>query len=148
MEVYGMACPNPECENFGRRGTGEIVRASRLGKRRRRQRFRCNACGRTFVGTSGTFMYGLRIPREAFLDVLLRHHSGETIQSIAESIGVGKDTVLRVFDKTPAYREQVKEALVAGCDVPARTAEEIVQLMEHRARQKKTQRRLARAATG
>jgi len=148
METHAVACPNPACDNFGRRRSRDIVAVSPVGKDKKRERFRCKACGRKFVATCGTFMYRMRIPEGAFLDILRRHHRGQTIADIAASIGVSTDTVLRVFDRTLPYREQVNEALIMECSLPARTAEEIVQLMEHRVRQRNTQRRQRARETG
>jgi transposase-like protein len=141
MELHTVACPNPACCNFGRHAAADIVPSSSLGKQGQRERFRCKACGRKFVATCGTFMYRLRISKEAFLGILKRYHGGQTIGDIAACTGVSTDTVLRVFDRAPAYREQVKEALIMEGGVAATTAEEIVQLMEHRARQRSRHRR-------
>ncbi len=68
MAVSDRCCRYADCPQRNEFGTGNIVEHSRfrLANDSRRRRYRCNACGGSFVSTLGTPYYRLRCSQNDF----------------------------------------------------------------------------------
>ena len=65
--VTKRACPNAQCAMWDKAGKGNVVLHGFLKLRRgRRRRYRCKACGRTFVSSLGTPYHRLKCTRAQF----------------------------------------------------------------------------------
>lgn len=65
MEASRQFCPNLDCKARGQLGQGNIVIHSR-----KRPRYRCKTCGKTFSAKEGTLLAGLRNPMEVIVIVV------------------------------------------------------------------------------
>ena len=93
-KTFNQACPNRDCEQFGRKNSDNIRPHSFYKtKSGRRRRYRCKTCGKTFASTVGTPYYRLKKPRRVFDEVAALAVKGVSISSIARAKGLAWNTV-------------------------------------------------------
>src|SRR5579864_687077 len=91
MDATKQFCPNLECKSRGEIGQGNIVIHSR-----KRLRYKCTTCGRTFNYRTGTAIEGLRKPTELFTTVTSLLAYGCPIQAIVYTYGLDERTPRRL----------------------------------------------------
>jgi transposase-like protein len=113
-DLSNEACPNPQCEFFGKQGQGNIVsNGSHAGQGGRRVRkLRCKQCGESFCERSGTIFYDLRSSEEKVLMALKLLVKGMPLRGVAEVMGVKLDTVRHWLRVAAEHSEQVNALLV------------------------------------
>ena len=84
MDPSKAFCPNVMCSARGQIGKGNIVIHER-----KRQRYRCKACKRTFSARRGTMFEGLRKPLDLIVIVVTLLTYGCPIQAIVHAAGLG-----------------------------------------------------------
>ncbi len=99
--------PNEACKARGQVGQGNIVSH---GKKRRR--YRCKECGKTFSAQAGTMFAGLRKPTELVVIVVTRLAYGSPIQAIVHAFGLDERTVADWRDRAGKHCEAVHQGLV------------------------------------
>jgi hypothetical protein len=103
-QVFG---PNLDCQARGQVGQGNIVIHGR-----KRPRYRCKTCGKTFSAKEGTLFAGLRKPTEMIVLVVTLLAYGCPVQAIVHAFGVDERTVASWRDRAGRHCEQVHHALV------------------------------------
>src|SRR6266699_5911641 len=83
MEPSEQFCPNLACCARGQIGQGNIIIHDR-----KRQRYRCKICGRTFSARRGTMLEGLRKPTELIVIVVTLLAYGCPVQAIVKAFGL------------------------------------------------------------
>ena len=107
MAASTQFCPNVECKARGQVGQGNIVIHSR-----KRPRYRCKTCGKTFSGKQGTMFAGLRKPTEVIVTVVTLLAYGCPVQAIVQAFGLDERTVASWRDRAGKQCEQVHQVLV------------------------------------
>jgi transposase-like protein len=107
MNASQVFCPNLECMARGKVGQGNIVSHGR-----KRPRYRCKTCGKTFSAKEGTLFAGLRKPTEVIVIVVTLLAYGCPIQAIVHAFGLDERTVARWRDRAGMHCERVHQALV------------------------------------
>ncbi len=107
MNTSQVFCPNLECIARGQVGQGNIVSHGR-----KRLRYRCKSCGKTFSAKEGTLFAGLRKPTEVIVLVVTLLAYGCPVQAIVHAFGLDERTVARWRDRAGAHCERVHHALV------------------------------------
>ena len=107
MNASQVFCPNLDCKARGIVGQGNIVIHGR-----KRPRYRCKTCGKTFSAKEGTLFAGLRKPTEMIVMVVTRFSYGCPVQAIVQACGLDERTVANWRDRAGAHCEQVHHALV------------------------------------
>lgn len=79
---------------------------------RKRPRYRCKTCGKTFSAKEGTLFAGLRKPTEVIVVVVTLLAYGCPVQAIVHAFGLDERTVASWRDRAGAHCEQVHHALV------------------------------------
>lgn len=105
-----VACPNPACQFFGKKGLKNVVKRGK--KPNGTLNYTCTACGRCFVRTAGTIFYRSRIRRKEAKQLanLLVEKIG--IRGISRVTTRNKNTIMLFTDKL-AYRcKQANEFLL------------------------------------
>jgi transposase-like protein/IS1 family transposase len=100
-------CPNATCSARGQRGLGTIVIHDR-----KRQRYRCKACRKTFSARRGTMFEGLRRPMDLIVIVVTLLSYGCPIQAIVHAFGLDERTVADWRDRAGAHCQQVHQAII------------------------------------
>ena len=106
----------------GQVGPGNIVIHGR-----KRPRYRCTTCGKTFSAKTGTLFEGLRKPTELIVIVVTLLTYGCPVQAIVHAFGLDERTVAAWRDRAGAHCQQVHEALIeqASLDLVHVQADEI-----------------------
>jgi IS1 family transposase len=90
------SCPNPQCGQFNRPGTGNIVHRSWTGQHKHIERLRCTVCSREFSEREGTLMARSKLP-EATVERLLKcQRWGVCDEGTADICAVDLKTVHRL----------------------------------------------------
>src|SRR5229473_548193 len=100
-------CPNQHCSARGKVGQGNI---ESHGKKR--PRYRCKTCGKTFSAEAGTMFEGLRKPKALIVIVVTLVAYGCPTQAIVHAFGLDERTVARWQKRAGKHCQQVHEALV------------------------------------
>ena len=107
MDPQQSFCPNLDCPARGHTGRGNI----KIHDRKRR-RYRCLICKRTFSERAGTpFLYA-HTPTETITKVLTLIAFGCPIPAIEAAFGFQRRTVRHWLDKAGAHSKTIHEALV------------------------------------
>lgn len=108
MSASQVFCPNLECMARGQVGQGNIVSHGR-----KRPRYRCKTCGKTFSEKEGTPFAGLRKPTEVIVLVVTLLAYGCPIQAIVHAFKLDERTVAAWRDRAGAHCRRVHEAIIA-----------------------------------
>src|SRR5215467_2253531 len=88
MDASQVLCPNPACQARGKIGEGNIISHGK-----KRARYRCKTCGKTFSAQAGTMFEGLRKPKALIVIVVTLLAYGCPIQAIVQAFGLDERTV-------------------------------------------------------
>src|SRR5260370_23498033 len=91
----------------GKGGEGNIVSHGK-----RRARYRCKTCGKTFSAQAGTMFEGLRKPKELIVIVVTLLAYGCPTQAIVQTFGLDERTVASWRDRAGNHCQQIHQALV------------------------------------
>lgn len=104
QEVF---CPNHECKARGQSGAGNIVSHGR-----KRLRYKCKSCGKTFSGRQGTLFAGLRSDSTLVVIVITLLTYGCPVQAIVQAYGLDERTVADWRDRAGRHCERVHQVIV------------------------------------
>jgi transposase-like protein/IS1 family transposase len=107
MDASQVFCPNLDCMARGKIGAGNVVS---YGKKR--ARYRCKTCGKTFSAQAGTMFEGLRKPKTLIVIVVTLLAYGCPIQAIVQAFGLDERTVASWRDRAGKHCQQVHQAVV------------------------------------
>src|SRR3989442_11391399 len=107
MNASTVFCPNQQCMARGKIGQGNIVIHGR-----KRPRYRCKECGKTFSAQAGTMFAGLRKPTELVVVVVTLLAYGCPIQAIVHAYGLDERTVASWRDRAGQHCEKLHQALM------------------------------------
>lgn len=106
MNPEAQFCPNSACHASGQTGSNNIKVHSR-----KKRRYKCTCCGKTFTESKGTAVYGLKKPAELFILVVTLLVNGCPPQAIVAAFGLDPRTVaswqMRAGDHTRQVHEHV-----------------------------------------
>jgi transposase-like protein/IS1 family transposase len=107
MKASQVFCPNLECKARGEVGQGNIVSHGR-----KRPRYRCKTCGKTFSAKEGTMFAGLRKPTEVIVMVVTLLAYGCPVQAIVHAFGLDERTVASWRERAGNHCQHVHQAVV------------------------------------
>jgi len=151
-QFIDTACPNEQCPNYNKTGTGSIVSngtyTTQSGKV---HKFICRECGSVFSERKGTAFYDIRSPVEKMILAIKLILQGLSLRAVSVVIEVKLDTVRFWLMKSAAHAEQVNEALVKEIKVNRVELDELwsfVRKKNFRGWQKARKKRMAHAGSG
>lgn len=106
MEIRNSYCQNSKCSDYGKKGLGNIVFYDHYGKRGRKL-LRCKTCNHRFSERKGSIFFGLHTDEKTIRKTLRCLSEGKSIRATASIIGIDKDTVHRIFERTRANYEKI-----------------------------------------
>jgi transposase-like protein/IS1 family transposase len=107
MDASQVFCPNLDCMARGKIGEGNIVIHGK-----KRQRYRCKTCGKTFSAQAGTMFEGLRKPTTLIVMVVTLLAYGCPVQAIVQACGSDERTVASWRDRAGKHCQQIHQTLV------------------------------------
>jgi len=114
LAQVGDFCPYADCPDYGTPQSARQTNLETYGlTHSRRQRYRCKACGRTFVETQGTLFYRRRTSADNILEALALIAEGSRVSSIARVKGHKEDTILDWLREAACHVEAIEAALLA-----------------------------------
>lgn len=102
MDASKQFCPNLPCSARGQIGQGNVVVHAR-----KRPRYKCKTCGKTFSANAGTMFAGLRKPIELIVIVVTLLAYGCPLQAIVHAFGLDERTVADWRDRAGKHCEKV-----------------------------------------
>ncbi len=102
MNASETFCPNAGCIARGKIGQGNIVIHGR-----KRPRYKCKTCGRTFSAKEGTMFAGLRKPTSLIVIVVTLLAYGCPLQAIVHAFDLDERTVANWRDRAGSHCEKV-----------------------------------------
>ncbi len=61
-DLSRFCCQNPQCADYGKRGTGNLTACMRFGKEKRLRLLYCRTCHARFSERKGTPLFEARLP--------------------------------------------------------------------------------------
>jgi transposase-like protein/IS1 family transposase len=107
MDAVQVFCPNQQCKARGQIGQGNIVIHGK-----KRPRYRCKTCGKTFSAHTGTMFEGLRKPKSLIMVVVTLLAYGCPVQAIVQALDLDERTVAAWRDRAGVQCQRVHEAIV------------------------------------
>jgi transposase-like protein/IS1 family transposase len=107
MDTSKVFCPNAMCSARGQSGEGKIAIHDR-----KRQRYRCKVCTKTFSARQGTMFEGLRKPVKLIVIVVTLLTYGCPVQAIVHAFGLDERTVADWRDRAGVHCQHVHQAIV------------------------------------
>src|SRR6266480_3980600 len=107
MDTSQAFCPNLACSARGQHKQGNIVIHDR-----KRQRYRCKVCKKTFSARQGTMFEGLRKPMDLIVIVVTLLSYGCPVQAIVHAFGLDERTVADWRDRAGVHCQQVHQQII------------------------------------
>lgn len=107
MDASEQFCPNSACSARGKRGAGNISIHGR-----KRPRYKCHLCKKTFSARKGTLFEGLRTEEEKVTMVVTLLSYGCPLQAIVHAFGLDERTVAAWQKRAGEQCQRVHTALV------------------------------------
>jgi transposase-like protein len=111
-DLAHFCCQNPDCPDYGQRGTGRLTVCGHYGKQARRLLY-CKTCKYRFSERKGTPFFQSRLPDEQVVSILHHITEGCGVRKTGRLTGVDKDTVVRYSLRAGKHACQSHDDLVA-----------------------------------
>jgi len=107
-----LACPNPECSDYTRRGAGNLRLHGWSGRGKRIRCLRCATCGCDFSQRANTPLFGLRTDEDTLAAIARHLAEGVGCRATARLTGVSLNTVLRFTARFGKHAELFHDCMV------------------------------------
>jgi len=107
-----LACPNPDCSDYGRRGAGNLRLHGWSGRSKRIRCLRCATCDTDFSERANTPLFGLRTDEDVLVAIARHLAEGVGCRATARLTGVTLNTVLRFTHRFGKHAELFHDCLV------------------------------------
>ena len=95
LPLSAFCCQNERCEDYGKKGLGNIYQHLWTNRAKTIRNLRCRRCQKEFSERKGTVWYQSKLPREKAL-ILVRHLAeGDGIRKTGRLVGATQGTVIR-----------------------------------------------------
>src|SRR5262245_35857589 len=109
-----LACPNPECADYGRRGCGNLRPHGWSTADKRVRCLRCATCSGHFSERANTPLFGLRTSEDTLVAIARHLAEGTGCRATARLTGVTLNTVLRFTARFGKHAERFHDSMVRG----------------------------------
>ena len=108
-----QACQNRKCEMYRVKKGGNVKFHGHVGKHRDIHELKCTVCGTHFSEHKGTPFFRMQLPREKVFQVIKCLVEGNGIRGTERIVGIHRDTVMHILEKTAQHVEEVSEEFCA-----------------------------------
>ena len=112
-DLSRFCCQNPECPDYGRRGSESLSVCGRYGPNKQWRMLRCRTCKDRFSERKGTPLFGSTLPQEKVLSILEHLAQGCGVRETARLVGVHRDTLMRYSRLAGDHAQKLHDELVA-----------------------------------
>ena len=124
--MKSLSCPNRRCSRLGEAAAGSIIRhGSYTTSCRKRRRYRCRICWKTFSSNTATPYYRLQHRRAIFDEVATLSVEGLNKSAIARVKRIAWNTVHRWLEKAADWCRHLNDRKIDGLSVVELQADEI-----------------------
>ena len=109
-----LACPNPDCAAYGRRGAGNLRLHGWSGTGHRIRCLRCATCGTDFSERANTPLFGLTSSEQTLAAIAEHLADGCGVRATARLCKVSRNTVLRFTRRFGQHAELFHDCMVRG----------------------------------
>jgi transposase-like protein len=109
-----LACPNPDCPTYGRRGAGNLRLHGWSGRGQRIRCLRCTVCGTDFSERANTPLFGLRTSEDKLVAIAEHLAEGCGVRATGRLCKVSYNTVLRFTQRFGKHAEGFHDLKVRG----------------------------------
>jgi hypothetical protein len=107
-----LACPDPDCADYGRRGAGNLRPHGWSTQDNSVRCLRCTTCGRHFSQRANTPFFGLRTSEVTLIAIARHLAEGVGCRATARLCGTTLNTVLRFTARFGKHAELFHDSLV------------------------------------
>jgi transposase-like protein len=100
-----LACPNPDCPDYGQRAAGNLRLHGWSGRDHRIRCLHCATCGTDFSQRANTPLFGLRSKEEKLVAIAEHLADGCGVRATARLCKVSRNTVLRFIQRFGKHAE-------------------------------------------
>ena len=122
LSIY--CCPNPDCSEHGKRGSGNIRPHGWSSKQRGIRLLRCRVCRTDFSQRRGTPFFGTRLPETKLVSIAEHVVEGTGMRATARLCGVTLNTVLSFAHRAGEHAEAFHDQMVQDVRVDELQADE------------------------
>lgn len=94
-----FACPNGDCADFNRFGSGNLSVAEWMGKDKAIRRLYCKTCGRRFSERQGSLMQDTKLPEADVVRIIKCLGHGCSVEATADICEVDTRSVQRLLER-------------------------------------------------
>jgi len=109
-----LACPNPDCQAYGRRGGGNLRPHGWSSRGHRIRCLHCVQCGTDFSQRANTPLFGLRTSEDTLACIARHLADGTGVRATGRLCGVSLNTVLRFTKRFGHHAELFHQSQVRG----------------------------------
>src|SRR5215218_1039791 len=109
-----LACPNPDCSDYGRRGAANLRLHGWSGRAKRIRCLHCATCGTDFSERANTPLFGLTSSEDTLAAIAEHLADGCGVRATARLCKVGRNTVLRFIQRFGKHAELFHDGMVRG----------------------------------
>ena len=109
-----LACPNPDCSAYGRRGQGNLRPHGWSTADKRVRCLRCTICGQHFSERANPPLFGLRTNEDTLVAIAKHLTEGVGCRATARLCDVSLNTVLRFTQRFGKHAERFHDSHVRG----------------------------------
>jgi hypothetical protein len=107
-----LACPNPDCADYGRRGAGNLRPHGWSTKDKSVRCLRCTTCSGHFSERANTPLFGLRTDEDVLVAIARHLAEGVGCRATARLCGTTLNTVLRFTARFGRHAELFHDSMV------------------------------------
>jgi transposase-like protein len=107
-----LACPNPDCPAYGRRGGGNLRPHGWSGRGQRIRCLHCSTCGTDFSERANTPLFGLRTDEDTLVAIARHLAEGSGCRATARLCAVSLNTVLRFTARFGKHAELFHDTII------------------------------------
>ena len=112
-DLSKFCCQNSECEDYGKRGVGNLTVNMWYGAQNHLRLLKCKTCHQRFSERKGTPLFDSRLSEEKAIAVLQHIAEGCGVRKTGRLLGVSKDTITRYAVLSGGHAQQLHDELVA-----------------------------------
>lgn len=95
MPLSAFCCQNERCEDYGKKGLGNLYQHGWTNRAKTIRNLRCRTCQEEFSERKGTVWYKSQLPSEKALSLARHLAEGDGIRKTGRLVGATQETVIR-----------------------------------------------------